>query len=103
VVDEEFLSNIAINICLTLFSLRQKAQRKKLGKKEMPFLRALPEPATFFGKKGRSKNLKGASRGGGRKLKIAPPKTKIGAHKKPAVTLVRQAACINPREYSRHR
>jgi hypothetical protein len=31
--------------------LSKQAQRKKLGKKEMPLLRALPEPARFFEKK----------------------------------------------------
>ena len=55
--DEALRSNIAINPCLTLFSLTQKAQRKKLCKKEMPLLRALPEPASFL-KKARPKIIR---------------------------------------------
>jgi len=42
--------------------LRPQAQRKKLGKKEMPLLRALPEPARFFEKKRGQKTIDGGSK-----------------------------------------
>jgi hypothetical protein len=58
--DEALRSNIAIDTCLTLFSLRPQAQRKKLCKKEMPLLRALPEPASFL-KKARPKIIRAIS------------------------------------------
>ena len=52
-------SAVAVVVALIarrFFLWRQKAQRKKLCKKEMPLLRALPEPARFFEKK-RGKKL----------------------------------------------
>ena len=63
--------NIAINTCLTLLSLRQKAQRKKLGKKEMPLLRRATRPPSHLGSF----------------LEKAPPKTKNGTHKRNAVSV----------------
>ncbi|MBO5110410.1 MAG: hypothetical protein J6D21_06805 [Clostridia bacterium] len=48
---------------LTPFLLRPKAQKKKLSEKKTPLLRALPEPARFFGKKR------------GKKLTLASPPT----------------------------
>jgi len=60
------------SICSTLFSLQPKAQRKKLGKKEMPLLRALPEPATFFGKKVDQKTKLGAARCAIERQKMKP-------------------------------
>jgi hypothetical protein len=44
--------------------LTQKAQKKRLGEKKMPLLRALPEPATFFEKKVDQKTKLGAARRG---------------------------------------
>ena len=80
---------------LGAFFFEAKGTKKKAWQKRNAVLSGLCAPNPHHLLKKVDENLRGASRGGGRKLKIAPPKTKIGARKKPAATGWRQACYVS--------